>query len=88
MPRSAAAQLNIRSSFAKARVAELAARTGMTAAQVIEEALRAYTPPPGPDIPHGLIDRGGLLVSPAQGRRITLAETLAAIEAGRDERGA
>lgn len=61
----------------------------MNAVQVVEEALRAYTPPPPIDAapPHGLVDKGGLLVSPAKGRRITLEETLAAIEADRNERG-
>ena len=62
----------------------------MTTVQVVEEALRAYTPPPPAHSapPHGLIDKGGLLVKPAGNRRrISLAETLAAIEADRLERG-
>ena len=89
MPRSQAAQLNIRSDFARERVYEIAERTGMTAVQVVEEALRAYTPPPvsGAPPPFGLIDKGGILVSPAEGRRITHAEVEASIEADRNERG-
>jgi hypothetical protein len=41
MSRRDNAQLNIRSTFAPARAHEIARRTGMTANEVIEDALRA-----------------------------------------------
>lgn len=87
MPRVATPQLNIRSRFARDRVVELARRTGMTATQVVEEALRAYAPPtPESERPDGLIRKGRLLVIPARGRVITLEETNAAVDAAREER--
>ena len=88
MPRSESAQLNIRSRFARERVAVLARRTGMTATQIVEEALRAYHPPPDEEPPPGrLIRKGPLLVMPAQGRPITLEDVNASIDQDRDERG-
>lgn len=89
---SAAPQLNIRSRYARDRAAELARDIGRTATQVVEDALRAYSPP-GPEetppeiLPSGLVRHGRLLVARSTGRTITLEETLAAIEQDRDERG-
>lgn len=87
MARTENAQLNIRSRFARERATELARRTGMTATQVIEEALRAYAPPVSDKPPAGLVRRGPILVLSAEGRRaVTLAEAEEALEAARTER--
>lgn len=80
------AQLNIRSHFARQRVAELARKTGMSATQIVEEALRAYAPP-ADVLPGGLVRKGALLVWTGGGRTITTEEALAAIEDVRNERG-
>ena len=86
MARTEEAQLNIRSRFARERSALLARQTGMTATQVIEEALRAYSPPP-PDRPPGqLVRRGALLVRPAGASRVTLEQANEALDAVRLER--
>lgn len=87
MPQIRRAQLNIRSPYARERVRELVHRTGMTATQVVEEALRAYTPPPPVEERTGrLVRKGRLLVMPANGRKpVTIEETQAAIEAVRTE---
>jgi Rv0623-like transcription factor len=80
-----ATQLNVRSPYARERAAALARATGMTTTQVVEEALRAYTPPVA--VPPGrLVRRGKLLVMPGGDRIITLEETNAAINASRNER--
>ncbi len=88
MARSATRQLNIRSDFAHDRAIELARQTGMTSKQIVEEALRAYTPPGRKAAPEGMVWKGRILVRPATGRTITLEESLAAIEEVRNERGA
>lgn len=86
MARAHTIQLNVRSRFARERAHELARATGMTATQVVEDALRAYTPP-GATKPVGrLVRRGKLLVMPATGRTISLEDINAAIEAARTER--
>ena len=79
-----ATQLNVRSPYARQRAAALARETGMTTTQVVEEALRAYTPPIVSP-PGKLIRRGPLLVRPG-GSRITLKAANAALDASRDER--
>jgi hypothetical protein len=84
MPRPRQAQLNIRSAFAAARARELAELTGMTAVQVVEDALRAYIPPGGGVADPALERRGRVWVIPAGERRVTLAEANAALEAARD----
>ena len=85
MPRHDNAQLNIRSAFARARAHEIARRTGMTATEVIEDALRGYVPAAEPKQVGALVRRGPLLVLPASGRRrISLAEANAALDATRD----
>lgn len=80
----AAPQLNIRSPYARERASAIARATGMTATQVVEEALRAYTPPVASPI-GALVRRGKLLVRPGGGP-VTLEATNAAIEASRTER--
>jgi hypothetical protein len=84
MPRRDATQLNIRSAFARQRVHELARRTGMTATQIVEDALRGYVPSTEPKAVGTLVRRGPLLVRPADKRRkVTSAEAEAALEAVR-----
>ena len=86
MPRVDNAQLNIRSAYARDRAREIARRTGMTATQIVEDALRGYVPPTTPEPVDGLVRRGPVLVKPAQGRRVTQDEADQALEAvrGRD----
>ncbi|MGH6787074.1 MAG: type II toxin-antitoxin system VapB family antitoxin [Novosphingobium sp.] len=82
------AQLNVRSPYARERAASLARATGMTTTQVVEEALRAYTPPLAAP-PGKLVRRGPLLVLPGTGKgkgKVSLAAANAALEASRDER--
>jgi hypothetical protein len=62
MAKRRTAQLNIRSEFARERVREIAARTGMTATEIVEEALRGYMPLPDPPPDSGLIRKGRILV--------------------------
>lgn len=84
MAQAREAQLNIRSTFARERVADLVRRTGMTAAEIVEEALRAYVPPRSvADIP-GLVRKGRLLVMTG-GPTVSHEEAEAAIQAVRNE---
>lgn len=80
----AATQLNVRSDYARKRASALARATGMTTTQVVEEALRAYTPPAASP-PGKLVRRGPLLVRPGGGK-ITLEAANAALDASRAER--
>lgn len=57
----------------------------MTTTQVVEEALRAYTPPPKKDVPAGMILKGPLLVVPADGRYMSLEDANAALNVARSE---
>ena len=85
MPRRNTAQFNIRSEFAHMRAHEIARRTGMTATEVVEDALRGYVPNAGPNQVGALVRRGPVLVRPApDGRRISLDAANAALDAGRD----
>ncbi|QYU67297.1 ribbon-helix-helix protein, CopG family [Leptolyngbya sp. 15MV] len=83
MPRKAA-PLRIESDFVRARVDEIARRTGMTETAIIEDALRAYVPPAAEqEVPAGLVRKGPLLVLQSRGRRISLADANAALDAAR-----
>ena len=87
MTRKSTAQVNIRSAFVRERVAQLAAETGKTMTQVVEEAVSVYRPqPPVEDVlPEGMVRRGRLLVFKGHGGpKITLEDTNRAIEAGRN----
>jgi hypothetical protein len=85
MSRQDTAQLNIRSAFARQRAHEIARRTGMTATEVIEDALRGYVPATEPTQVGALVRRGPVLVRPASDRRrVSLAEANQALAAARD----
>ena len=84
MPRADNAQLNIRSAYARNRVREIASRTGMTATEVVEDALRGYVPPAAPEPVEGLVRRGPVLVKLAQGQHVTFDEADQALQAVRD----
>ena len=88
MPRRDAQQLNIRSAYARQRAQELARQTGRTVTEVVEEALRNYTPPAPAEPPPGLVRKGRLLVMPAPpgSAPITVEEVNAMIDAAREER--
>ena len=77
-------QFNVRSAFAR-RAHELGRLTGMTATQVVEDALRAYVPPAAIREVGALVRRGPILVRPASGRTISLEQANAALDASRDE---
>ena len=83
MPATRPAQTNIRSDVVRRRIAEVTARTGMTATQFLEEAVLRYDPPPefvGPRIRR----KGRLLViTPPPGVTITLEQINADIAADR-----
>lgn len=84
MGRAENIQLNVRSGFARARVQALAKLTGMTASQVVEDALRGYVPPGIPDNVGKLVRRGALLVRPASGKSISLDTANAALDQSRE----
>jgi hypothetical protein len=84
MARAEHAQFNVRSAFARTRARELAKLTGMTATQVVEDALRGYVPPGAVAKVGRLIPRGPILVLPAGGRRVSLEEAEAALDAARE----
>ena len=86
MPEPDSTQLNLRSNFARQRVSELARTTGMTATQVIEEALRAYLPPSDGTAPGRLVRKGPLLVRPRRGEPVSLKQANAALDDVRGER--
>jgi hypothetical protein len=87
MPRRNATQLNIRSAFARERVREIARRTGMTATEIVEDALRGYVPMVEPEVVGNLVRRGPLLVLPiGRRRKVKLAEANAALDATRERR--
>jgi hypothetical protein len=79
------AQLNIRSDYARERVRELVEKTGMTATELVEEALRGYVPPASVKPVGRLVERSGILVMADDGRpRITHEQAEAAIDAARN----
>jgi hypothetical protein len=79
-------QLNVRSTFARQRVQALSKLTGMTASEVVEDALRGYVPPGVPVNTGRLARRGALLVRPATGKTVRLGSANKALDRGR-ERG-
>jgi hypothetical protein len=84
MPRAETIQLNVRSHFARTRAHELAKLTGMTATEVVEDALRGYVPPGAPARVGRLVRRGAILVIPKNGPVVTLDEANAALDAVRE----
>jgi hypothetical protein len=84
MSRANSVQFNVRSAFARTRAHELAKLTGMTATEVVEDALRGYAPPGVPSPAGRLVRRGALLVQPSDGRTVSLAEANAALERARE----
>lgn len=87
MTQRTSSQLNIRSTAARDRATRLAAETGKTVTQIVEEAVQAYRPPPPVDekLPEGVIRKGRFLVFKADGRPSeTIEETLAAIDEDRN----
>jgi hypothetical protein len=88
MPPSRHVQFNVRSAYARARAHELARLTGMTATQVVEEALRGFVPPGATPEPPGLVRRGPILVKPARGTKISQEHADAALSEVRERGGA
>lgn len=86
MSRAHHVQFNVRSAFARARARELARLTGLTATEIVEEALRAYVPPGMPRETGRLVRRGRLLVRPADSETIDLAAANEALDAVRGSR--
>jgi hypothetical protein len=72
-------QFNVRSAFARTRAHELAKQTGMTATQVVEDALRGYVPPGAASQAGRLVRRGPILVRPVAGETISLDDANAAL---------
>ena len=84
MSRADHVQFNVRSAFARARAHELAKLTGMTATQIVEDALRGYVPPGTTAKAGRLVQRGPILVKAAQAEKISSAEADAALNALRE----
>lgn len=84
MSRANPVQFNVRSAFARTRAQELAKLTGMTATQVVEDALRGYVPPGAPARIGQLVRRGPLLIRPRQGPSVSLEEASAALDRARE----
>jgi hypothetical protein len=84
MARTNPVQFNVRSAFARQRAHALAKLTGMTATQVVEDALRGYVPPGGEHEIGRLVRRGSILVRPSDGATVAFAEAEAALNAARE----
>jgi hypothetical protein len=84
MPRADPAQFNIRSGFARARAHELARLTGRSVTEIVEDALRSYAPPVAALRTGRLVQRGVILVQPADGGFIGQDEAHAALNAVRE----
>ncbi|AJR24394.1 MULTISPECIES: hypothetical protein [unclassified Sphingobium] len=84
MGRAENIQLNVRSAFARDRVRALAKLTGMTASEVIEDALRGYVPPGIPANTGKLVRRGALLVRPSSGKPVSLESANEALDRTRE----
>ncbi len=83
MSRTEQTRFNIRSAFARKRAHELARQTGMTATEIVEDALRGYVPAAIAPRFDKLVQRGPVLVLPAAGSKISLKDANAALEAVR-----
>lgn len=84
MSRADHIQFNVRSAYARARANELAKLTGMTATQIVEEALRGYVPPGVAAATGRMVRRGPILVRRAGGKMVSQAEADAALNAVRE----
>jgi hypothetical protein len=84
MPRTNQVQFNVRSAFARQRAHDLAKLTGMTATQIVEDALRGYVPPGVEHKVGRLVRRGPILVRSADGAKIPFTEAEAALNAVRE----
>ena len=84
MSRAERSQFNIRSSIARQRANALAKLTGMTATDIVEDALLGYVPPAAAVAVGRLVRRGPILVRPAHGRKISLKQAAAALDAVRE----
>ena len=84
MGRAENIQLNVRSAFARDRVHALTKLTGMTASEVIEDALRGYVPPGVPANTGKLVRRGSLLVRPSSGKPVSLESANEALDRSRE----
>ena len=84
MSRADHVQFNVRSAFARTRAHELARLTGMTATQIVEDALRGDVPPGSTEKAGRLVRRGPILVKPAQGQKISAADAEASLRAERE----
>lgn len=84
MSRAENIQLNVRSAFARDRVHALTKLTGMTASEVVEDALRGYVPPGVPANTGKLVRRGALLVRPSSGKPVSLEQANEALELSRE----
>ena len=84
MGRAENIQLNVRSAFARDRVHALTKLTGMTASEVIEDALRGYVPPGIPANTGKLVRRGALLVRPPSGKPVSLESANEALDRSRE----
>jgi hypothetical protein len=84
MSRSNTARLNLRSAFVRTCVRELSRLTGMTATEIVEDALRGYVPPAAPAQTGRLLRRGQILVIPANGSVVRAEEANAALDLVRE----
>jgi hypothetical protein len=84
MPRANSVELNVRSAYARVRAHELALLTGLSATQVVEEALRGFVPAGTGSEPAGLVRRGPILVKPAAAATILQVQADEALEEVRD----
>lgn len=86
MSRAERTQFNVRSAMARKRAHELSRQTGMSATEIVEDALRGYVPPASPTKVGRLVRCGPILVlARGAGRsRVTLEKANAALDAARE----
>jgi hypothetical protein len=84
MARTEKLQLNVRSAYARKRAQELSEVTGLTATQVVEDALRSYVPSQSVARSGRLVRRGPILVRPKGNSKVSLKQANAALEAARE----